>query len=126
MTPEICNTTDSRSYTPSEDKQYHYAEKIVIEERSAVDYESCYYYISVDDNKYFDDTDAYIELKLETLDNAIAYIYDGTGRDNATAFIELNDTAPLGAPYRAPISSKIMLVVTTAPGGIAGSFSFSY
>ena len=80
----------------------------------------------MEDNKYYDDTDAYIELKLETLENAIAYIYDGTGRDNATAFIELNDTAPLGAPYRADISSKIILVVATAPGGVAGSFSFSY
>ena len=126
MTAAICNTTDSRQYTPTDAKQFHYVDKIVIEERDAVDYEACYYYISVEDEKYYDDTGAYIELQLETLDNALAYIYDGTGRGNATAFIEGNSTAPLGAPYRAPISSKIILVVTTAPNGMAGSVSFSY
>lgn len=54
------------------------------------DYEACYWIISVEENKYRDDTDAYIELRFETLDNAEAYIYDGTGRNNATAFIENN------------------------------------
>lgn len=80
----------------------------------------------MEDEKYRDDTGAYIELYLETLDNAEAYIYDGTGRNNATVFIENNSTAPLGAPFRAPISSKLILVVTTAPNGMAGSASFSY
>ena len=62
----------------------------MIAERDAVDYEACHWIISVDENKYRDDTDAYIELRFETLDSAVAYIYDGSGRDNATAFIENN------------------------------------
>lgn len=98
----------------------------MIEERESVDYEACHYFINVEDEKYRDDTGAYIELYLETLDNAVAYIYDGTGRDNATSFIENNNTAPLGAPFRASISKKLILVVTTAPNGMAGSVSFTY
>ena len=62
----------------------------MLERRDVTDYEACYWIISVEENKYRDDTDAYIELRFETLDNAEAYIYDGTGRNNATAFIENN------------------------------------
>lgn len=65
-------------------------------------------------------------MRLESLTNAIAYIYDGTGRDNATAVIEANNTAVLGGPIRVPISSKLMLVAYTSPYAMAGSISFSY
>ena len=98
----------------------------MIEERDATDYEACYWTIAVEDDKYRDDTSAYIELRLESLDNAIAYIYDGTDRSNATAFIENNGTAVLGAPLRAPLSAKLIVVAYTAPNGVAGSISFRY
>ena len=32
----------------------------------------------------------------------------------------------MGAPFRAPISANLIVVMTTAPNGIAGSGSFSY
>ena len=59
----------------------------MIEERIAGAYEACYWSIAVDEYKYRDDTDAYIEISLETFDSAEVYIYDGTGRYNATEFI---------------------------------------
>ena len=98
----------------------------MIKERIAEDYEACHWIISVEPNKYRDDTNAYIELRFETLDNAVAYIYDGTGRNNATAFIENNQTAPLGAPFRALISSSLIVVTETSPNGFAGKVAFSY
>ena len=98
----------------------------MIEERDAIEYEACHWIISVEDNKYRDDTNAYIELRFETLDNAVAYIYDGTSRSNATEFIELNQTAPLGAPFRSPISTKLIVVAHTTPNGMAGNVAFSY
>ena len=59
----------------------------MIEERDSEAYEACYWRIAVEEDKYRDDTDAYIELSLELYDNAEVYIYDGSGRDNATQFI---------------------------------------
>ena len=56
----------------------------------------------------------------------MAYIYDGTSRFNATTYVENNQTAAVGAPYRAPISSKLIVVIMTAPKGNAGSARFSY
>ena len=61
--------------------------------------------MGVEDYRYRDDTDAYIEVGFELLDNAEVYIFDGTGRNNVTEFIQANSTAVVGAPYRAPISS---------------------
>ena len=56
-----------------------------------------------------------------------AYVYDGTGRDNATAFIENNQTAVLGAPFKAPISATLIVVLETAAGGRdLGEGAFSY
>ena len=111
---------------PTSEKAYFYADHFVIAKRLASDYEACLWRIEVEDEKYRDDTGAYIELRLESLDNAIAYLYDGTSRSNATTVIEGNNTAVLGAPIRVPISSKLMLVAYTEPNGIAGSISFSY
>ena len=59
----------------------------MIEERDSDAYEACYWRIAVEEDKYRDDTDAYIELSLEIYENAEVYIYDGSGRDNATQFI---------------------------------------
>ena len=50
-------------------------------------YEACYWTIAVEENKYRDDTEAYIEFSIELFENAEVYIYDGSGRDNATEFI---------------------------------------
>jgi hypothetical protein len=127
MTPTICNST-STSLIATSEKNLQISNKIVIEERVASSYEACYWIIAAEDNKFRDDTSAYIELKLESLSNAVAYIYDGTDRGNATAFIEKNATAVLGAPFRAPISAKLILVTYTVPGPnvLSGSISFSY
>lgn len=125
MTPQICNSTSS-SLTPTGSKAYFYANNFVIKERASAEYEACLWRIEVEENKYRDDTGAYIEIQLEYLDKAIAYIYDGTDRGNATTVIEANSTAVLGAPFRVPISTKLMLVALTEPFGNAGSISFSY
>ena len=123
----MCNkSSEDEIIVPTTDLQNFTAENIVIEARDAAEYEACLYTIAVEDNKYRDDTDAYIELRLESLTNAYAYIYDGTGTTNATAFIENNQTAILGAPFRAPISQRLMLVAYTIPSGNAGSIQFSY
>ena len=125
MTPAICNST-TYELTATSDKNFKYADKFVIQERDAVDYEACHWIISVEENKYRDDTRAFIELRFETLDNAEVHIYSGTGRNNATEFIEGNYTAPLGAPFRLPISEKMIVVAMTAHNGGAGNIAFSY
>lgn len=90
MTPEICGSSET-SFTAEETKKEHIAEKFVIKERVATDYEACHWTISVDTDKYWDNTGAYIELQLYDLVNAEAYIYDGTSRHNVTTtFIEGN------------------------------------
>lgn len=98
----------------------------MIEERVADDYEACYWIIGVEEYKYRDDTNAYIEVSLEKFENVEVHIYDGTGIGNATEFIQSNATAVVGAPYRAPISTNLILVASTAPQGKVGSLSFSY
>lgn len=77
----------------------------MIKERDAEEYEACYWTIAVEEETYRDDTEAYIEISFEIFDNAEVHIYDGSGRDNATLFIESNATVVRGAPYRAPISA---------------------
>jgi len=99
---------------------------MVIEKRKALSYEACHWVIGVEDNKYRDDTGAYVELFISDLSKANAYIYEGTDRKNVTAFIEGNSTAAAGVPYRAPISAKLILVMTTEPNGETSSASFSY
>ena len=69
----------------------------------------------MEENKYRDDTNGYIELQFEKLENSEAYIYDGTNRYNATTFVENNQTAVVGAPYRALISSQLIVVIMTSP-----------
>ena len=98
----------------------------MIEKRDSVDYEACHWIIGVEDDKYRDDTDGYFELTIESLDNAVAYLYDGTSQTNATTFIENNSTVVVGIPHRVPIHTKLVLVMMTVPNGIAGSGSFSY
>lgn len=75
---------------------------------------------------YRDDTDAYLELRLESLENSVAYLFEGSDRRNVTAFIQNNGTAVVGVPYRAPISAKLIVVMMTVPGGKIGAGSFSY
>ena len=82
--------------------------------------------ISVEDNKYRDDSEAYLELHITSLAKANAYIYEGTDRKNVTAFIEGNSTAVVGVPYRIPISAKFILVMTTEPNGQTSSTTFTY
>ena len=125
MTPKVCGST---SYELEADATYqvHKADSMVIQERAALTYEACHWVIGVEDNKYRDDTEAYIELRIEEMTWVQAYIYEGTNRENATAFIEGNSTAIVGAPYRAPISSKLILVMTTSPNAGSSKATFSY
>ena len=125
MTPPFCNST-SNVIDVDTDRKVKYANDIVIEKRDSVDYEACHWIIGVEDDKYRDDTDGYFELKIESLVNAEAYIYDGTSQTNATTFIDNNATVVPGIPYRVPISTKLVLVMMTVPNGLAGSGSFSY
>ena len=89
-------------------------------------YEACYWIIGVEDNKYRDDTGAYIEFRIEEMSKVNAYIYEGTDRTNVTAFIEGNSTAFAGVPYRIPISAKLIVVMTTIPNGSTSSAVMSY
>ena len=66
-------------------------------------------------------------MRFETLENAVAHIYLGTDRTNTTSFIEGDQTAPLGAPFRAPISTSLIVVTETTPfSDTAGKVAFSY
>ena len=80
----------------------------------------------MENNKYRDDTGAYLELFFDKLDKSVAYIYEGSDRQNFTNFIELNATVVPGVPYRAPISSKLIVVMTTEADSLGASGSFSY
>lgn len=99
---------------------------MVIERRVAASYEACHWVIGVEENKYRDDTEAYIELRIETANLANAYLYVGSNRENSTLFIEGSSAAIVGVPYRVPISSKLILVMTTKPNAGDSSGSFSY
>mmetsp|Transcript_10642 Transcript_10642/g.13170 ORF Transcript_10642/g.13170 Transcript_10642/m.13170 type:complete len:189 (+) Transcript_10642:326-892(+) len=125
MSSATCNTQDNRLVASTEPQQ-HVAKKMVIEERQVLTYEACYWIVGVEDNKYRDDTGAYIELRIEELNQANAYIYEGTSRENVTAFIEGNATAYAGVPYRAPISAKLIVVMTTVPNGSTSSTVIGY
>ena len=98
----------------------------MIDDRVATDYEACHYIVSVEEDKYRDDTGAYIELTLIELYHADAYIYLGTGLNNATAFIESNETAVLGAPFKVPISSTLIVVFVAQSERPDGRGSFTY
>ena len=127
QTATVCNQTETGQALQADlSLQYTYASKFVIMERDAEEYEACYWTIAVEKEKYRNDTKAYIEINFEVFDNAEVHIYDGSGRTNATLFIEANATVARGAPYRAPISSQFIIVATTVPNGNAGSLSFSY
>ena len=125
MTPQICNS-DSVDLTVDTFSQKQVAENMVLAQREDTDYEACYWILSVEEDKYRDDTGAYIEVFFDKLDKAEAFIYEGTDRRNFTHFIENNDTAIAGVPYRAPISDKLIIVMYTSSGGISGSGSFTY
>ena len=88
MTAAVCNQTETGQILRADSNLQHaYASKFVIEERDSEAYEACYWQIAVEEDKYRDDTSAYIELSLEVYDNVEVFIYDGSGRDNATEFI---------------------------------------
>ena len=89
MTPAICGAT-AFELEATETRQEQIATNFVIQSRVTDMYEACHWIVSVEDYKYRDDTGAYIELQLEKLENAVAYIYHGTDRHNATTFIENN------------------------------------
>ena len=87
-------------------------------------FEACYWTISTPDYEY--QTDGYVELQLLRADTADIYIYTGSDRRNFTSFIENNEKAILGAPFRVPISDKILIIAQTQYEGPVGSVSFSY
>ena len=66
MTPEVCSST---SFDLVADQTYkvHTADNMVIERRESDKYEACHWVIGVEDNKYRDDTEAYIELRIESM-----------------------------------------------------------
>ena len=99
---------------------------MVLEQRIAPSYEACHWIIGAEDKKYRDDTDAYIELFIDKAMTASAYVYIGTSRENSTMFIEGNSAAVVGVPYRAPISTKLIIVMTTEPNAGTSSAGFTY
>ena len=125
LTPLTCGAESNRLFA-DRSEQIHKANSMVIEERNSVKYEACHWVIGVEDNTFRDDTEAYLEVLIENMQDADAYIYEGTSRSNVTAFIETNQTAVQGVPYRAPISSNLILVMTTKQNRIKSSASFSY
>ena len=123
MTDEICNRT-SESLIATTEAQTFEANQIVVEERDYELYESCHYTIEVPEYTYMDG--AILEITVNSLNSSSLYIYEGTDRHNASALVEANATAVVGAPYHLPASSKAVLVMQTIPGGGTGSGSFSY
>ena len=74
MTPSICNSK-SHKLIADTTLNYHQADQMVIEQRTATTYEACHWIIGVEDYKYRDDTEAYIELRIEEMTWVNAYIY---------------------------------------------------
>lgn len=63
MKPSVCNSK-SNSLVADSSLKVQEASKMVIEERVTTTYEACHWIISVDENKYRNDTGAYIELYI--------------------------------------------------------------
>ena len=65
-------------------------------------FEACYWQISTPDYEYMDG--AYIELIVTNVTAADLFLYTGTDRRNLTVFIDDDDQATAGTPFRIPIS----------------------
>ena len=92
--------------------------------RNSPVYESCYWQISAQPDTFRDT--AMINIWVTSLNKAGLYIYSGPDRKNATAVIELNQTASIGAPYKVSVTAGAIVVLQVQSGLSQGSGSFSY
>ena len=65
-------------------------------------FESCYWQISTADYEFMDG--AYIEIVIHEANSSDIFMYTGTDRRNLTTFIDDDEQATLGTPFRVPIS----------------------
>jgi hypothetical protein len=52
-----------------------------------------------------------INIWVTSLNKANLYIYSGPSRNNATAVIEINQTAAIGAPYKVSVTAGAIVVM---------------
>jgi len=90
LNSSVCNTTSDFKLLADGELRNQSATNMVIERRAAMTYEACHWVVTVEENIYRDDTDAYVEIMIEKKERAIAYIYEGSSLKNVTAFIENN------------------------------------
>lgn len=90
--------------------------------------ESCYYLITADSTKWKDDSMIYIYMDVSTF--ASMYVYEGTDRRNATTLVQSDQSHPVGAPIRVPISSGAIIVLqisaVSAQAANLATATFSY
>ena len=88
---------------------------------SNVDY-ICQFHLVVPELTYR--SSAKIELYIETLDNIIPRVYDGSSRANLTDVVEGNAEASIGAPYSVPVDDGMQLYMKAGSSG--GSMQVSF
>jgi len=123
MTAAVCGS-ESLELSATADKKVQVSDSLVLASRDSNLYESCAWLIKPPADTFRDG--AYINIWVTSLTKANFYIYEGTDRHNATAVISLNATAVLGAPYRVPASSGVIVVMQTIGSQLSGSGQFSY
>ena len=71
-------------------------------------FESCYWSISAEDYEYKDD--GYIEIIILEANQTDVFLYTGTDRRNLTSYIDDDEKATVGTPFRIPMSEKALLI----------------
>lgn len=121
MTPEVCGST-SHDLVASSALQSQVSDNLVLQGRSGSSFEACYWKITPEANTFT--TSAYIDIYLDAISNANFYVYKGTDRRNASAVIEGNVTAVVGAPYRVNVGDGAIVVLQATSASGSGSFSY--
>ena len=69
---------------------------------------------------------AYVELIFYSINQADVWVYTGTDRRNITSYIDNEEKAFPGTPFRIPISEYILIVAQTYYEGPFGAVTFGY
>lgn len=128
MTAEKCGVQSRELPYATDSLQRGYIESLVYSTRKIKDdyYESCWYQVPVEPDKWKDGSVLEIFLDAET--TAEMYVYAGTDRRNVTTVVDSNQTLTLGAPVRIPVSygGAIVVLQVDRTANSAGNAGFSY
>lgn len=108
MTATACNS-ESHNLVATSAVTTQTTSNLNLASRNAAVYESCYWQISAQPDTFRDT--ATLNIWVTLLNKADLYIYSGPDRHNATAVIEQNKTAAIGAPYRVSVTAGAIVVL---------------